>query len=240
MKSVDFLYKVAESYHDLSQMVKISYIRKLKNGKFRVVSRTGKNLGTYTSKEAAKKRLRQVEYFKHLKKSASENKLDLSKIEKFTYSAIMRKINQQLGKDACLNFAKVYKKIFDKNLMQKEKELEDKTLSRTLGIFNKKYKIVLEKPIKTASYRIGDAETVAKYLANIIKFTLTKISPEKRGGSLSKVKNKISKIDPKQLSEKKMPASSAMGQSITFLKHSLFGQDIQYIKSVLTYLMRNL
>jgi len=44
-------------------------IRKVKGG-FRVVSRKGKNLGTYKGKNAkarAKKRLRQIEFFKHKK-----------------------------------------------------------------------------------------------------------------------------------------------------------------------------
>jgi len=36
--------------------------------KFRVVSRTGRNLGTYPSRGEAEKRLAQVEYFKHKKK----------------------------------------------------------------------------------------------------------------------------------------------------------------------------
>ena len=36
--------------------------------KYRLVSKkTGKNLGTYDSKEGAEKRERQVQYFKHLK-----------------------------------------------------------------------------------------------------------------------------------------------------------------------------
>jgi len=39
-------------------------IRKVKGG-FRVVSKTGKNLGTNKTKAGAEKRLRQVEYFKH-------------------------------------------------------------------------------------------------------------------------------------------------------------------------------
>ena len=42
-------------------------IRKIK-GKYRVKSKkTHRNLGTYTTLKAAKKRLRQVEYFKHKK-----------------------------------------------------------------------------------------------------------------------------------------------------------------------------
>lgn len=39
-------------------------IRKTGN-KYQVVSKTGKNLGTYRTKKQALKRLRQVEYFKH-------------------------------------------------------------------------------------------------------------------------------------------------------------------------------
>lgn len=44
-------------------------IRKLKNKKlWRVYSHEGRNLGTYSSKGLAKKRLEQVEYFKRRKK----------------------------------------------------------------------------------------------------------------------------------------------------------------------------
>lgn len=44
-------------------------IVKVKEG-WRVVSeKKGRNLGTYKTKEEAKRRLRQVEYFKHLKKA---------------------------------------------------------------------------------------------------------------------------------------------------------------------------
>jgi hypothetical protein len=39
-------------------------IRKVKSG-YRVLSKSGRNLGTYRTKSGAKKRLRQVEYFKH-------------------------------------------------------------------------------------------------------------------------------------------------------------------------------
>lgn len=42
-------------------------IRKVKGG-YRVVSRSGKNLGTSSSKSGAQRRLRQVEMFKHMKK----------------------------------------------------------------------------------------------------------------------------------------------------------------------------
>jgi len=42
-------------------------IRKVKGG-YRVVAESGRNMGTYKTKDEAKKRLKQIEYFKHLKK----------------------------------------------------------------------------------------------------------------------------------------------------------------------------
>ena len=45
------------------------YIKKLANNKYRVYSKKGKNLGTMDSKNAAKKRLKQIHYFKSLKEN---------------------------------------------------------------------------------------------------------------------------------------------------------------------------
>ncbi len=42
-------------------------IKKIK-GRYRVVAESGRNMGTYKTIEEAKKRLRQIEYFKHVKK----------------------------------------------------------------------------------------------------------------------------------------------------------------------------
>ncbi len=39
-------------------------IRKTKSG-YRVVAESGRNMGTYRTLEEAKKRLRQIEFFKH-------------------------------------------------------------------------------------------------------------------------------------------------------------------------------
>jgi len=43
----------------------IRVIRKVKEG-YRVVSESGRNMGTYATKEEAEKRLKQIEYFKPL------------------------------------------------------------------------------------------------------------------------------------------------------------------------------
>ena len=49
------------------QVYNISMIRKVREG-YRVVAESGRNMGTYSTKEAAEKRLRQIEMFKHMKR----------------------------------------------------------------------------------------------------------------------------------------------------------------------------
>jgi len=78
---VNIFYKTA--------MIKLGFVKKLPNGKYRVFSETGKNMGTYNSKEQAKKRLRQIEFFKHKKASKSIN---LSDVDNLSLSAMMRKL----------------------------------------------------------------------------------------------------------------------------------------------------
>lgn len=51
----------------MSRWLIYSKIVKIKN-KYRVVSESGKNLGTYNTRAEAEKRLKQVEYFKHKEK----------------------------------------------------------------------------------------------------------------------------------------------------------------------------
>ena len=43
-------------------------IVKLPNGQYRVESKSGRNLGTYDSKEKAEERLQMVEMFKHMRR----------------------------------------------------------------------------------------------------------------------------------------------------------------------------
>lgn len=60
-------------------MIKESKIRKLPSGKWRVLSKKNKNLGTYDTKEEAVHRLRQVEYFKHKKSEILQPLVKLAK-----------------------------------------------------------------------------------------------------------------------------------------------------------------
>lgn len=55
----------------IEKEVEVGYIEimiiKVKEG-FRVVAESGRNMGTYPTREQAEKRLRQIEMFKHMRK----------------------------------------------------------------------------------------------------------------------------------------------------------------------------
>ena len=61
------------------KMVKVNeIIRKLDNGKYRLYSHSGKNLGTYDTRAGAEKRERQVQAFKHMEQDGVGHKTTLT------------------------------------------------------------------------------------------------------------------------------------------------------------------
>lgn len=133
------------------ELIKQSFIKKMPNGKYRVVSRKGKNLGEYNSKSKAKERLRQVEFFKHknaeeLRGLAKELRIQgkdelceyiLSKIAKETeagdimadlsYSFVMRNLRKS-NKEKAKKFQEIFKKTFDEGYAEGIKDFEDVAL----------------------------------------------------------------------------------------------------------------
>jgi hypothetical protein len=108
--------KYAEAFVDAVEiLLKIAKIRKLPNGQYRVLSEKGKNLGTYKTQEEAKKRLRQVEFFKH--KNAN-------------YSEIVRnmKKDENYSDDDVKKFQGVFKKNFDYCWEDGEENPEEKAI----------------------------------------------------------------------------------------------------------------
>ena len=67
---------------------------------------------------------------------------------------------------------------------------------------------------------------------------LQRISPAKRQGAINKLKKKFYYLNEGELAMKKMPASSAMGQSITFIKTVLFNHDPKYIREIINNLIK--
>src|SRR5271166_4201993 len=193
------ILQLASVYEDrcLQSLVKLAKIRKMPNGKYRVLSQDGKNLGTYRSHEGAKKRLKQVEYFKHFDHSKAEDGtpiIDLTDIDEFAYSAVMRKLRQKGSPEQIRQFLTLYKQQFDKAVKGKLHKPEKIALQNTMVRFNKLHKVKLDtKMIKNATVaELGNAIQVGKYLSDIVKFTLQRLPLEKQQNAINKLKLKFS------------------------------------------------
>ncbi len=246
MHDTNQLLQLAEAYYQgcLQGFVKEARIRKLPGGRYRVLSQEGKNLGTYETKEKAVKRLRQVEYFKHHDKDDADDSsvIDLRGADDFSFSAIMREMRQKASKEQVRVFLELFKKCFDKAVKDKLQKPEKVALQNSLIKFNKLHKIkVKKKLVKNAAVsELGDPVLVGKYLADIVRFTLNRLDPERRAKAMESLRNKFYSLNADEIAQKEMPATSAIGQSITFVKHTLFNHDAHYIKEVLNNLVRNL
>lgn len=244
MTTERILQMASEYQQQCAEMVKTAIIRKLPNGKYRVMSGKGKNLGTYNYRSKAEERLKQVEMFKHMDKSEANDKkeIDLTDIDDFSYSAIMRKLRQKASKEQVMEFIKLFKQNFDKAVRAKIQKPERIALQEALIKFNKTNPIKLKrKLVKSAAIgELGDALSVGQYLAGIIRFTLNRVPMDRRQKAIDSLKNKFSLINENEIASKNLPPFSSIGQSITFVKHILFNQDANYIREVLDTIVRAL
>lgn len=225
------------------KMEKLAKIRQLPGGKYRVLSQKGKSLGTYDTKEQAVKRLRQVEYFKHHDKSkADDTVIDLTDIDEFAYSAIMRKLRKEANPQQVKNFLKLFKLYFDKAVKSDKHAPEKVALQNAIVRFSRMYAVKFDKDmIKNAAVtELGNADMVGKYLANIVHFILNRVPVEKRPHAIQVLKQKFAVMNESEIASKQLPQAAAYGQAITFVKHVLFNHDAHYIKDVLDSLSRSL
>ncbi len=177
---------------------------------------------------------------KHIK--ADKDIIDLTKIDDFSFSATMRKLREQLSQEEIFVFLKAYKKYFDQATKEDLQKAEVLALTKALIDFNKIKKIKIDKKIvkEAAVSELGDSVQVGQYLANIIRFIMQRISLEKRPTALHSLKNKLYMLNETEIANKKMPASSALGQSITLVKHILFNHDSRYVREVVNTIIRYL
>lgn len=243
MTNINEIIQLADNYMFDCQnsFLKLAVVRKLPNGKYRVLSQKGKNLGTYDSESAARKRLKQVEYFKHLDKSDADDNsvIDLSKAEEFTFSSIMRQLRQNSSKQQVKDFLKLFKNEFERAVRNKMKKPDRVALQNSLVKFDKLYKIKISKKLtKNATVsELGDSRAVGAYLANIVNFILNRVPVEKRFQAKESLKRKFSMMSDNEIASKHLPDSAAIAQSITFVKHVLFNHDASYIREVLNSLI---
>jgi hypothetical protein len=145
----------AKAYKDacgVFSIVKMARIIKLPNGQYRVVSMKGKNLGTYKTKDEAKKRLRMVEYFKHVKASTTES-----------YSTIMRDLNNNYNTEDVRAFQKEFKKNFDEAFLAGEEKPEEVALEKSKKFIKSENKMTKLTKI-SAAIQLGDTEAAGIYL----------------------------------------------------------------------------
>ena len=242
--SVENLLKLAIQYEQscLFGLVKEAKIRKLPNGKYRVLSEKDKNLGTYDTREKAVKRLKRVEYFKHFDHNSADDKsvIDLSDIDQFAYSAIVRKLHQNATPEQLREFLRLYKRQFDKSVKAGLHAPDKMALQTAMLKFNKQYKVKLPAKMVKVAAELGNAEQVGKYLSDIVRFTLQRLPTDKRSQATDNLKRKFLNLNETDISSKHLPMSSALGQSITFVKHILFNHDAKYVRGVLDSLAKHL
>jgi hypothetical protein len=117
-------------------MIKLAYIKKINKETWRVYSQKGKNLGTFKSLKQAKKRLKDVEFFKQKEKITKNARVEFYEMlifaekdthkhhhhhkhhhdEDKTYSAYLRDINKN-NPEKVKEVMSKFKKIFDQALM---------------------------------------------------------------------------------------------------------------------------
>lgn len=109
-------------------------------GRYRVVSKKGKNLGEYDTREEAVERLRQVEFFKHKK---ATKVIDLFALKELTYSAVMRELRKQCNEEIVFHFMQVFKKVFDSLLLMGNQAPDKEAMSVSLALFSKEHEMEL-------------------------------------------------------------------------------------------------
>lgn len=225
----------AETFQE--SFVKVAYIRKRK-GKWIILSEKGKTLGSYNTKPEAVKRLHQIEFFKaHPKKT----KKKASKEETDTYSSIMRSLNASGDHDAMTAFQTTFKQVFDAAYIAGEEHPEEVALEKAKAELNEKTAELKAMIVKTAAaIELGSAHVAGKYLADLIRWMMQRISYEKRAKAIDSMKRKIYYINEYQIASKKSPNSAVMGQAITLLKHLLLNHNPTYVRDVLNGIVRYL
>jgi len=191
----------------------------------------------------ARKRKSPVEEYRRDNDNAEEEKvIDLTGATDFSYSAIMREMRQEADKEQVRLFLTMFKKEFDNAVKQKLQKPEKVALQNSLIRFNKRHKVKCKKKlIKNAAVsELGDPTLVGRYLADIVRFTINKIPLERRAKALESLRKKFYAFNADEISQKVLPPTAAIGQSITFVKHVLINQNPSYIREVLNNLAGHL
>jgi len=233
-------------------IIKRAYIKKLPDGRWRVMSESGRNMGTYYSKSMAEKRLAQVEMFKHIKGRKNRKKrkksynLYIDTIKKAeiyetvnSYSFIMRDLNKNYPEKVDA-FMETYKRAFEEALLNKENDPElHALLQAVLAVGYLKKAAKIDKIAQTA-VEMGNPQLAGRVVANVINFLMQKVPKNQRFQSLNTLRNTLLNLSVGEISSKKSPPSSALGQSVALVKNMLGGHNPDYVRQVIQEAIRYL
>lgn len=170
-----------------------------------------------------------IDSFYYFAKFANDKPIDLTDLDSFSLSAVMRKLNQQCDHDTIKDFLKVYLDCF--NELADEEDFEELVLKTALEKFSSK---IIKKEASI------DTNQLSTHMSNIIKLLVEKIKPENRHKAIMSIKSKLSNVDINDMANKNMPASTAIGQSITLVKNVLFDKQPALIKDIITKVINKL
>lgn len=239
------LMKTLREDVSVKQTVKIAKIEQLSDGRWRVYSKKGRNLGTYESKGAAEERLSQVEMFKHMKletnKKRRKEALGLISLcatapdTSDTYSSMMRKINKK-NPESMKSFMKSFKEAFDSAIDHDLDAHQDVALLEAQKKLS--YNLLVEFA-KTAQALYADPNVVGKALSDVSKLLLSRV-PHDKVKAYDNVRSKLMNMNVSEISSTNLPDTAAYGQIITLMKTLLHGYDSEYIRNVLSSTANNL
>ena len=149
----------------------------------------------------------------------------------------MRDLRKSYDEDTVSKFQKKFKELFDKSIINgtDEKDVLEEAMKCITFVDD------LNALKKNASaIDLGDPEYAGKYLSDILKFVMRRISQERRVKSLENLRKKVYYLNEYEMASKKVPPSSAIGQSITLLKHILLEHDPKYIRNVLNSVVNHI
>jgi hypothetical protein len=155
-----------------------------------------------------------------------------------SYSAIMRELNKNYDKDDVREFQEEFKKNFDRALLNGIEEPEKISLEKAIKVLPERFEDKIEKA--AAAVDLGQPELAGRYLADLIRFLLKRISPERRSKAIDSMKRKIYYLNEFSIASKRTPPSSSMGQTLTLLKTILLEHNPSYIRQVLNNIVRNM
>lgn len=179
---------------------------------------------------------KQAEIFKYM--AESYDLLRKTAAYELSYSYIMRKL-RKADKDVVRQFQEVFKKNFDAAL---DDNLENPEKIALLAAIKETKQTVknaaLDRMIKTAEImtNLGDPAIAGRYIADIVRFLMSRADPK----LMSNLRSKISKLNSADIASKEMTEGAAIGQSITFVKNILMGQNPAYVSRVLYNVLINL